>query len=118
MAYTLDGTALRAPNTISEANSTQVAQNRTLDGTIRRDFFGSNKRVWTLEYQNVNSTAHNVIKTIYETYLSTGSTVTWVIDETNYTVSSVNVHVDLLQRGFGIKGTDYLSDFTLTLTEA
>jgi len=28
------------------------------------------------------------------------------------------VHIDLQERGFGVKGTDYISDFTLVLTEA
>lgn len=118
MAYILDSTTIRRPNQIQENNNTQVAQNRSLDGTITRDYFGNNKRVWTLDFTNVQKASYDAIKTVYDSYLSTGATKTWEVTETNYTISSVNVHIDLLERGFSIKGTDYLSDFTLTLTEA
>lgn len=118
MAYTLSGTEIKAPNSMSESNSTQVAQHRTLQGNITRDFFGDNKKIWALNYKNCNKTDYDIINTIYLAYLSSGTAVTWVVDETNYTVSSTSVHVDLLQRGFSVKGTDYLSDFDLILTEA
>ncbi len=116
--YILDGQTIRRPNQISEGNNTQVAQNRTVDGSVTRDFFGNNKRVWVYDCTNVQKADYDVIKAIYDSYLSTGSTKTWEVTETNYTISQVNVHVDLLERGFTIKGVDYLSDFTLTLTEA
>lgn len=103
---------------MDEANSTQYAQQRTLSGRVGRDYFGDNKRVWGLDYKNVNTTDYTTIKTLYNTYLSTGATLTWEVTETNYTVSSTNVHVDLVERGFSVRGSDYLSDFTLTLTEA
>lgn len=118
MAYVLSATTIKRPNQMSVGNSTQTAQLRTLDGSVNRDLFGTNKRVWQLDYVNTQKTYYDAIKTIYDTYLSTGTTVTWEITETNYTVSSTNVHVDLLERGFSIKGDSYLSDFTLTLTEA
>jgi len=118
MAYLLDGTEIRSPGSLSETNSTQTVQQRSLSGSIGRDIFGSNKRVWQLEYNNVNSTDYATIKAIYDSYLNTNTTKTWAITETNYTVSSVRVHVDLAERGFSVKGSDYLSSFTLTLTEA
>lgn len=118
MSWVLSGTNIRAPHEFDESNSTQVAQNRALDGSINRDHFGSNKRVWTLEYRNTNKTDYDAIKTIYDSYLSTGNVKTWEVTETNYTISETNVHVDLLLRSFSIRGEDYLSDFTLILTEA
>jgi len=118
MSYILAGTTIRAPHDFEENNSTQVAENRTLGGSVTRDFFGTNKRVWTLNYENCKITNFNTIKTIYNTYLSTGSAQTWQVTETNYTISQTSVHVDLLQRGFKIRGSDYLSDFTLILKEA
>lgn len=118
MSYILSGSTIRAPYSFDEENSTQVAQQRTLGGTIGRDYFGSNKRVWTLDYQNTKVTDFTTINTIYQTYLTTGTTVTWQVTETNYTVSSTRVHIDLLKRGFSVRGTDYLSEFTLILTEA
>lgn len=118
MAYVLAGSSIRNPHDFQESNSTQVAQNRTLSGSVTRDFFGSNKKVWTLNYENTKKTDFDTINTIYQSYLSTGTAQTWQVTETNYTVSATTVHVDLVQRGFRIQGTDYLSDFTLTLTEA
>lgn len=117
MAFLLAGSTIRRPAKITEGNNKQVAQNRTLDGSINRDFFGSRKRTWKLQYQNTNVTDFNTIKAIYDTYQSTGTTQTWQITETNYTVASTLVHVDLVQRDFTIRGTDYLSDFDLILTE-
>lgn len=118
MAYILDGTTIRSPHQFNESNSTQAAQNRTLDGAINRDYFGSNKRVWNLSYRNTNKTDFDTINTIYQSYLANAVAKTWQVTETNYTISSTNVHVDLVSRGFSIRGEDYLSDFDLVLTEA
>lgn len=115
--YLLDSITIRRPNQFTETNNTQVAQNRTLYGTNTRDYFGSNKRVWVLDFTIVKKADYDVIKAIYDSYLSTGTAKTWEVTETNYTISQTSVHVDLVERGFTIKGTDYLSDFTLTLTE-
>lgn len=117
MAYLLDSTEIRNPFELDERNDTQVAQNRTLSGSVTRDFFGSNKRIWVLNYQNAKKADYDEIKTIYDSYLSTGSGKTWEITETNYTVAQTTVHVDLKVREFRIRGEEYLSDFTLTLTE-
>lgn len=114
----LDGTSIKAPQSIEEVNSTQVAQHRTLSGAVTRDYFGSNKRKWVLQYSNILKTHYDTIKTIYDSYLSTGTVKTWQVTETNYTIASTNVHVDLLERSFSVGGSDYISDFTLILTEA
>ncbi len=116
--YVLDSTTIRRPFSIVETNSKQVAQVRTLDGAVSRDYFGSNKRVWILGYKNTNATDFATIKTKYTAYQTNGATQTWEITETNYTVSSTNVHIDLVERSFSVRGTDYLSDFSLILTEA
>lgn len=103
---------------MNEDNSTQVTQVRTLSGAVSRDFFGSNKRVWTLNYNTITKTDYDVINAIYQAYLLSGSPVTFQSTETSYTIASTTVHVDLLSRGFSYKGGSYLSDFTLILTEA
>lgn len=118
MSYLLAATQIKAPDTLNETNSTQVAQQRTLSGAVGRDYFGSNKRVWTLQYKNCKKSAYDTINAIYQTYLSTGAAVSWESTEANYTVSATTVHVDLLTRGFSVQGSDYISDFTLTLVEA
>lgn len=116
--YILQGTNIKRPSSIEASNSTQMAQQRTLSGAVNRDYFGANKKVWVLEYQNCNKTDFDVIDTIYQAYLSTKTARTWEITETNYDVNQTNVHVDLVIRSFRVKGSDYISDFTLTLVEA
>lgn len=118
MSYILNGTTIRAPHDFNEQNSTQVAEQRTLSGAINRDYFGSNKRVWSLNYENCNVTDFNSIKTLYTNYLANGSAVAWQVTETNYLIPLTNVHIDLHERDFSISGLDYLSNFTLILTEA
>lgn len=117
MAYILDGDTLKRPNQVEEENSSQVAQHRTLDGSYRRDYFGANKRIWVLSYENTKKVDYDVINTIYDTYLSTNTAVTWEVTEANYTVSQTTVHVDLRVRNFSVKGSDYISNFDLILTE-
>lgn len=118
MAYLLAGSTIRNPKSLEEGNSTQVAQNRTLSGSITRDYFGSTKKVWSLEFENAKKTDYDTINTIYQSYLNTGTTQTFEVTETNYTIASTRVHIDLVERAFKVRGSDYLSDFTLTLTEA
>lgn len=118
MAFLLGGTTIKGPGRITEGNSTQTAQQRTLSGAISRDMFGSNKRVWELEYENVNPTDYNTIKTKHTAYLTTGTVSTFESTEANYTVASTSVHIDIQQRGFKVRGSSYISDFTLILTEA
>lgn len=118
MAYLLAGSTIRRPIRLNVSNDTQMAQNRALSGSITRDYFGSNKRIWVLEYENTTKTDFDTINTIYTSYLSTGTAQTWEVTETNYTISQTSVHVDLKERGFRVGGTDYISDFTLILTEA
>lgn len=118
MSYLLQGTTIKAPNELIEENSTQFAQQRTLSGAVGRDYFGSNKKVWKLAYRNVQKTDYDTINSIYQTYLSNGSVRTWQVTETNYTIASTNVHVDLVQRGFSTGGTSYISDFDLILVGA
>lgn len=116
--YTLNGTQIKAPKLMQENNNTQYAANRTLSGNNTRDYFGSNKRVWTLQFSNLTATDYATINTLYQTYLANESPMAFVVSEGNYVVTSTNVHIDFPDRTFSIGGTTYLSDCTLILTEA
>jgi hypothetical protein len=118
MSYILNGSTIHRPKRMNVSNSTQFAANRTLNGTNTRDYFGSNKRVWTLEYENLNTTDFGVIDGLYQAFLSTRTVVPFQVSEGNYTVSSTNVQVDLLTRDFSVPGSSYISNCTLILTEA
>ena len=117
MAYVLAGTTIKAPKTMDVANSTQYAQQRALSGAIGRDYFGSNKQQWKLTYENIQKADYDTIKTIYDSYLATETTKTFAVTETNYTVASTNVHMDLVMREFRVGGSSFISDFDLVLTE-
>lgn len=118
MSYLLDSTQIKAPQSIKESNSTQLAQNRTLDGSFHRDYFGDNKRSWQLQYINTKKADYDTIKTKYDAYLNDNTAKAWEVTETNYTIAATTVHIDLIERGFSVRGTSYISDFTLVLTEA
>lgn len=118
MSYVLGGSTIRPPKSMEEANNTQYAQKKTLSGTVGRDYFGSNKRIWVLHFENCTKTDYDTINAVYQTYLTTGVARTFVVTETNYAISSTNVHLDLNKRGFTIPGLDYISTFDVILTEA
>jgi len=121
MAFVLAGSDIRRPIKLQEKKLERYAQVQTLDGTINRDYYNSlvgTKRIWTLSYENATAAEYATIKTIYDTYKNTDTVQTWEVTETNYTVTSTNVHIDLIDREFSHAGTDYLSSFELVLTEA
>lgn len=117
MSYSLGGTAIRRPTTMHESNNTQYAANRVLSGANTRDYFGANKRVWTLNYKTLNATDFATIYAVYQAFLTNKMPITFVVTEGNYPVNTT-VHVDFPDRDFSIPGSSYLSDNTLTLTEA
>lgn len=117
MSFILAGSQIKNPQEISESNSTQVAVQRTIRGRVNRDYFGDNKRVWKLRYQNIKGSDYTVIAAIYASHLATGAAQTWQVTETNYTIAQTNVHVDLPDRDFSVRGDSYISDVELTLTE-
>lgn len=120
MSFLLNSTTIRKPNSMNESNSTQVAQNRTLGGNVNRDFFGSNKRVMTLNYENVNYSDWSTINTIYQAYLTDKTAKNFQITDTNYNGAFTTAracHIDLLTRDFKVPGTSFLTDFVLILTE-
>lgn len=117
IAYILNGITIPMPHHISEENGTQYVQHRVIEGDINRDFFGNNKRVWTLQYRNSKKTNYDVIKSIYDHYLTSGQFATWEIQGDNYSVSETNVHIELPERHFSTAGRSYISDYELTLLE-
>lgn len=116
MSYVIEGLTIRRPNGMTEGNSTQFAQQRPLAGNVARDYFGANKRVWTLNWDNLNVTDYTVLNQVYQDYLVVGAR-SFQITEPNYSISAL-CHIDLPQRAFSIPGSSYISDVTMTLTEA
>lgn len=118
MSFILNGSTIRRPNKLNETNLTQFAEQQTLSGAIGRDYFGNNKRIWTLQYDNLNATDYAALKALYNTYLTNGTGLSWQVTEANYTVAATTVHVDLQNRDFTVPGSSYLSGVSLVLKEA
>lgn len=118
MAYILSGVTIRAPYEIKETNNTQMAVQRALSGALSKDLFGSNKRVWQLSFVNCKPADFSVIDAIYQAYLANNATVPWQITEPAYTVAQTSVHISRDDRGFSVRGSSYISDFTIRLEEA
>lgn len=119
MAFSVGGIEIKRPKSIKEVRVEQYAQQKALDGTVSRDYFSSRvgtKRVWELSYDNVQPSDYNVIDGVYTTYKSTDTAQPWVSDYVNYDVGAT-VHMDLVNREFTQQGTDFISSFTLILTE-
>lgn len=118
MAYILDGSTIRSPMNIEEQIIDQYAQQKTLSGRVGRDYFGTTKRIWIFDYANTKPSDYTIIKAIVDSYKSTASAKTFQSTETNYTIASTNVHLDLMRRAFSVRGDSYISDFSLVMTEA
>jgi hypothetical protein len=116
MSYTLAGTDFKRPTSIGWSIVSQFAENKTLDGSVSRDYFGSDKNVWQLSYKNVTNTDYLSILALYQDYLTNGVRYFQTVGES--IVVGALVHVSLSERQFTVGGSDYLADFTLTLTEA
>lgn len=117
MSYLLDATTIRAPHNIEEQTVDQYAQQKTLSGAVGRDYFGSVKRIWVFDYTNTKPSDYATIKIIVDNYKATGTAKSFQSTETNYTVASTTVHLDLTRRRFSVGGDTYISDFSLILTE-
>ena len=116
MSYILDSITIARPLNLEEGNNTQFAQVRTLSGAVNRDYFGSNKRTFVLDYANKTPADYAIIRAIYDSYLSTGTAKVFEITEGSYTVTAT-VHIDLARRKFSVGGSSYISDASLILTE-
>lgn len=116
MSYLIAGVEIKRPNSMRWTTSSQFAQNRGLDGTISRDYMGDDKNIWELSYTNVPDNHYQNIVAVYQDYKTNGVRYFETPGETITT--GTLVHLSLDTRDFSEGGTDYLANFTLTLTEA
>ena len=116
MSYQLAGTTIKRPTSMNWTRTSQFAQNRTLDGSVTRDYFGDDKNVWELTYENISNADYLSILALYDDYIANGVRYFETPGE-NITIGAY-VHVSVNQRSFTVGGTDYLAGFTLVLTEA
>lgn len=84
MAWTLGGVEINAPHQKNEARSAQIVQHRTLDGSFKRAILGSEKRIFSCEWQPVNNTDFNTIIAQWESQRDTGADINLTIDQMNF----------------------------------
>ena len=102
---------------MSTARGKQYSEIQALTGTVSRDYFGNEKKVYILEYKDCSAEDYTTIETQYNAYLTSNSVVAFVCTDTNNTISA-DVHVDLKPQKYRQGGESYPSDFELILKEA
>jgi len=112
MAYLLDGTTIKRPNSIKREPIEVAADHITISGKTKRDITARKYR-YILSYKNISKTDADTLVTIY----NQKAVVTFQSTEANFPVSLRNVHVDIGDRDYLYPGSDYLSTFNLILTE-
>jgi hypothetical protein len=112
MAYILDGTTIKSPRALREAPLNIETEHQTISGDTKKDITARKMR-YILFYENILKTDADTIFSIYDQK----AVVTFQVTDTNKTISSRNVHVDVSGREYATLGTSYLVTFNLILTE-
>ena len=111
MAYILNGTTLKSPTTFDRETIESSVKHNLLTGRTVKDIRNRKDR-FILTFQYLSAAERNAIINIWQ--LET--CVTFEVTETNLTIASTDVHVEIPERGY-LKGGDYREFFTLILTE-
>ena len=112
MSYVLGDVTLPSPTNFRREYIERSASNDMLDGTTKKDITNRKER-FILEFNNISQTD---VSTILSEY-NLETTRDFEVTETNLTISSTQVHIDIGRRNYPTKGTDYREELTLLLTE-
>lgn len=112
MSYTLGDTTLPTPVNFSRKYIETGSKVTTLDGTTSQDIM-NRKEEYVLEFKNL--TQAEVGNILSEYNLQT--TRNFAVSETNLTISSTPVHIDITGREYNAKGNEYREDLVMVLTE-
>jgi len=109
--YTLGAITLPNPQEFYRDPVKVGTKHSMLDGTTKEDII-TKKEVFTLVFRRLTQSQVNSIMTEYEK----NSALDFAVSETNLTVNTTSVLVDMQRRAYN-KGGDYREDITLILTE-
>lgn len=112
MSYTLGSITLPNPKSFSRTLIESGASVITLNGRTKRDIINRKER-YVLGYEMLSQTNVNLILSEYNLQQARYFTVS----ETNLTIPSTLVHIDIADREYNTKGVSYREDFNLILTE-
>ncbi len=111
MSYILGATTLPTPKEFFREFIEVSSENVSLEGRTTKDIF-KRKEKFTLKFQHITPA---VVASILSEY-NAETTKDFQVTETNLTIAATPVHIGFSPRDY-MKGNEYRSDFTLTLTE-
>lgn len=112
MAYLLDSTTIKSPNSFKREQIEIGVEHTSIDGETRKSITKRKER-FILTYENLTQSDASTIISIW----NQEETVDFESTETNNTISATSVHVDIKNRDYRHRGTSYLESFDLILTE-
>lgn len=112
MAWLLGSITLPNPSAFARDVIERSQKIITLNNTTKKDITGR-KEVYTLGFQMLTQSEVNSILSEYDLQTTRNFQVT----ETNLTIASTPVHIEIQRRGYNTPGDQYREDVTLVLEE-
>lgn len=112
MSYTLGSITLPNPKGFQRRLIETGASINTLNGRTKKDIT-NRKEQFILNYEMLSQA--NVTAILGEYDLQTVRNFS--VNETNLTINSTPVHIEISERQYNTKGNEYREDLTLVLTE-
>lgn len=112
MSYNLGSITLPRPVGLTRETIEKSAKIITLDNTTKKDITGRKER-YILEFKMLTQTEINTILSEYDLQ----TTRNFSVSETNLTITSTPVHIEIERRAYNTPGNEYREDITITLEE-
>lgn len=110
--WTLGGVTLPNPNGFNQKFKKSEVWHETINGRTTRDI-SSRKMVYELLYTKITQAIVAQILSLYEQRESLAFSAT----DGELSISETQVHVDVSDRDYNTKGSEFREDFVITLTE-
>lgn len=112
MAWYLGGVELPAPKSFSRDNILKDTMHEMINGTSKRDIT-SKKEKFSLSFSKLTQDEAADVKALYESR----SSLLFSVDEGMLSIAERYVHVDIMGTDYPSRGSLFLEDFTLILTD-
>ena len=112
MSWTLGGVTLKNPATFNRKLVEIAKSNLMLDGTSKKDFIRQ-KEIFEIGLISLTQSEATDVVNLYEGKVA----VAFVVSETNLTIASTQVFINIIDRKYLTKGNEYRENITLGLEE-
>lgn len=112
MSWTLGGVTLPSPKSFSRDNILKDTMHEMINGTSKRDIT-SKKEKFALGYSKLSQDQAADIKALYDL----GESLLFSVDEGMLSIAERYVHVDIMGSDYPSRGSLFLEDFTIILTD-